>query len=141
MTGDYSVSLWIKLEQLPSTVGSGMYLINKTFGGDGGGYRMFLSSDNKLRAYFWDSGGSPDTTDYTTGVAVDSNDVGVWVHFVVTVDISSSTGTKVYKDNVSQIMTYDENRTTSVGDSTAYIEPFNEQIEKSQKVRPGPVDL
>jgi len=114
--GDFSLSMWVKLEQLPSTAGGDMELISKAFGSGDSGYRIFITSADKIALYYWTA--VEDVTDITTQAVFDAGDVGVWVHIVVTIDVSESTGNFVYKDATTQSMTYDGVRVTSIANSS-----------------------
>jgi len=115
---DYSISFWIKLEQLPSTAGTTFEVISKVFGNGDTGYRIFIPTSNKISVYFWGTGGDGDTTDITTSAVFESGDVGTWVHIVVTESDGDASGSKVYKNGVSQIMSYDGTRATTMGNSS-----------------------
>jgi len=115
---DYSISFWIKLEQLPSTAGTSFEVISKVFGNGDTGYKIFIPTSNKISVYFWGTGGDGDTTDITTSAVFDGADVGNWVHIVVTESDGDATGSKVYKNGTSQTMSYDGTRATAMGNSS-----------------------
>lgn len=114
VTTDFSISVWIKLEQLPSTAGTDFDMVDKAFGGGDSGYRFFLSSDDKIRLYYWNA--TADTTDYSTGAGVVSGDVGTFVHFVVSVDLDGSI--RIFKNGVEIPMTADAARATTILNGT-----------------------
>jgi len=115
---DYSISFWIKLEQLPSTAGTAFEVVSKVFGNGDTGYKIFITTANKISVYFWGTGGDGDTTDITTGTVFESGDVNTWVHIVVTESDADASGSKVYKNGASQSMSYDGTRATAMGNSS-----------------------
>ena len=116
ITGDFSVEFWINFEQLPSDVGVAMSIAEKTLF-VAPGYSVQFRSDDKLMVNFWDSS-SNRTRSYTTNATVVSGEVGKWVHYAVTVDVSGPT-IKFYKNAVEDTaVTNADTDATSVGDNT-----------------------
>jgi len=120
ITGDISISCWVKLTTLPSTSGR-MGLVTKSLStGNQRGYALVLESNDKLRFYAYENGA---TTEHyiseSDAAAVVSGDLGNWLHISATLDVSTQTGV-LYVDGSSIAQTPLTNGTlTSIHDSTA----------------------
>ena len=116
-TTDFSVSVWLKFETLPSAYGGlqNMYLVAKE---PSPGYRIqwYSASDLALVSY-WNTAGNiyqadTDSTSITSGA-----DVGSWHHWAFTIDTSAKT-IKVYRDNTEQSMsTLSDSGAVSIGNN------------------------
>lgn len=99
ITGDISFEAFVKIEQLPSTAGSSMVILNKGHDTDNKeSFVFYLTSGDDLRIIISEDGTSSDRTIVTTdAVVVNSDSVGKWIHFAGTVDVSGPT-VKLYKN-------------------------------------------
>ena len=125
ITGDISCEAWVKLEQLPSTIGGNITIHSKYGANENRSWNFYLGSGDVLRM-LWTSSG--DTGSDYTFVGADSatvvaGDVGKWVHLACTIDVSGKTGT-LYKNGVAVASTDTDvgGGSTSIYDSSA---PFN----------------
>lgn len=100
ITEDISIELWIKLEQLPSTIGSFVILVGKYDDGVAKiSYLFYLESDNKGRFIYSADGTKTIRNIFITDAPiVVASDVGKWVHLAVTVDVSAKSAT-FYKNS------------------------------------------
>jgi len=114
LTTDFSLEAWVKLEQLPSGAGTDFNLVEKAHGGADAGYRWFLPTTNKMHLNYWNA--SADTTDQSTAAILNASDVGAWVHLAVSVDLDGSI--VMYKNGLSQAVTADGARTTTMTNGT-----------------------
>ena len=115
LSGDFSISTWVKLEQLPSTSGTefGLVAKNDFTGGSNRAYRFTITSADKLQAYVSQDGGFSNVTHATTDSAnFAGGDVGSWVHIVVTFDLSARSYS-FYVDGVQVASTNTTAGTTS----------------------------
>lgn len=120
ITGDISISAWIKLESLAST---GNETIVAKWHATGAGFRAYqfdiTQTTNLLRFQISSDGGSSNVNVATCNTAFDVDDLGVWHHCVVTVDVSSaSAGITIYIDGVAQSVTASGTQ-TSIANTTA----------------------
>lgn len=102
ITGDFTIEVWIKLEQLPSTAGSNFAMVTKyDSGSNNREYYFQILSTDKL-TIFWGKDGTVANYEYweSDAAIVDGDDVGVWVNLATSVDVSSQT-VKMYKDGSS----------------------------------------
>lgn len=97
ITGDITLEAWVKLEQLPSTIGDFVIILGKWTSTAGNrAYFFGFDSTDKLTARY-SSTGSEQTYDTTDSAIVVGGDVGVWIHFAVTMDVSAQ-DIKIYKN-------------------------------------------
>ena len=121
LTTDFTLEIWIKLEQLPSTIGDSVALIGKDGAAGDRSWACKLTSANKLSIFYV---ADNDATNYTfiesTSAIVVAGDVGSWVHIAVSVDISAKTAV-MYKNSSSVDDTVvTANSTTSVGSTAPF---------------------
>lgn len=118
VSGDFTIECWIKLEQLPSAVGSVFTLVAKD--GVSAGNRAYLfqinNSDNKAQVLFWDASGN--LSRFTMDTAFGAGDVGQWRHIAVAVDVSGPSA-EFYKDSSPITDTANNTAATSVDNNTA----------------------
>ena len=122
ITGDLSVSVWIKLEQLPSVAGSetfSFFTKDPVNGADRGMFWDILFTNNKMRFGYEDD--ASDSTRAESNIAFTSSDVGKWIHTAVTVDVSSAT-INFFINGVNTGSTYTSQLATSIKNTTA---PFD----------------
>jgi hypothetical protein len=117
ITGDISISAWIKLGQLPSTVGANFSIVTKDNTGVDRSYDWnILSASNKMRFFYCsETDGSPNTfcdANYVFG----ADDLGKWMHVAVVVDVSSAT-VIFYMNGVVVSTTYVSQNATSIANS------------------------
>jgi len=103
MTTDWSISAWVKLEQLPSTAGTIFTVAGKHDNDTNNrGYAVRISTTDKAQFFFYDEKESGNLTLIQTNAATFAGgDVGSWVHLVCTVDLSAAGGV-IYKNNSVQ---------------------------------------
>lgn len=111
-TGDFSFSVWVKFEQLPSTAADNFFFASKSDPDTNAGYYFAILSNDKVRIFFDATGVGNTIVDTTSATAV-SGDVGNWVHYAATVDVSVPTVT-IYKNGSSVGTTVVDNRSLSV---------------------------
>ena len=100
ITGDISIEVWVKLEQLPSTAGTVMRIVDKILlTGDQRSYAFFVNTDDKLYMDWSETGAGASYSRWSMDDAFDAGDVGNWVHVAVTVDVSADTA--VFYKNAS----------------------------------------
>jgi len=116
LTTDFSLECWVKLEQLPSSAGDNFTLIAKDDIGVSRAYEFIMLSSDKVALYYFSDNSTYSTYALTT--AITSADVGTWVHWAVTVDISSKT-ILIYRNGVSQSVTAGPLNSTTVQNSSA----------------------
>jgi len=111
VTGNLTMEFWLKLEQLPSTVGTNFFLMGKWDAGENDrSYGIQISTDNKLALLISDDGTVSNWFTYVLDEAFDAGDLGVWIHFAVSV--IPSTKTVVFYKNGSPA---DATASTSAG--------------------------
>lgn len=97
ITGDFSISAWIKLETIPSddhwTITAKQSTEDET-----NGYYLIIFYNDKLRLGY---GNGSVTTIITDSACFSAGDIGNWVHVVVSVDVSAKTAV-FYKNNSVQ---------------------------------------
>lgn len=116
--GDISMEVWIKIEQLPSTVGASFGIITKSdnLAAATMAYDMFIKSNDVLGIHCMKSSAEK-IQGYSTVVIVDSNDVGEWVHLAATVDVSTKT-VLLYKNGSSVSVTYTRQTGSSMNNTS-----------------------
>jgi len=125
ITGDFSVEGWGKIEQLPSTAGTSFMIVGKSdkyTDSTESSYYFEITNTDKLHCTFSDDGqedvaGSLSSVNSTAAV-VAGGDVGAWVHFAVTVDVSGPTFV-LYKNSSPIAQTAGFTNATSIYDGTA----------------------
>lgn len=118
ITGDISISMWIKIEQLPSTASAYMGLINKARADGNVSYVFYFVDDDRLYFSYWADAGRAVQTAGSFSNFVAAGDVGKWVHVVVTVDVSEKTIT-FYKNSVQLVTTHAAQNATSIYNGNA----------------------
>lgn len=120
ITGDFTIEMWVKLTELPSTHSYHMYLFGKGGWGTDAqeGYRLGIhSTTDTLRVYYSSAvNGSARSSMQSTDAFFDGDDVGVWVHVAVVVDVSAKTCV-MYKNGVSVGVSVNENAAGAVADN------------------------
>lgn len=101
LSTDFTFEAWINLESLPSVAGGDFSIIAKDPGGiENRGYGWSIdTADDKLFVYWSDTGTSVGSR-FKMDEAFDSNDLGVWIHVAVSVDISVPSAV-FYKNGVA----------------------------------------
>lgn len=104
ITGDITMEMWIKLEQLPSTAGTRFGFISKfDEGASQISYRLESGTADKVEFFYSADGNTTGWTRIITDNAIfDGGDVAAWVHLAVSVDVSAKTMV-VYKDTVADV--------------------------------------
>lgn len=102
LTIDFTIEAWVKIETLPSVAGARFGIVAKAAGGGDSSYALDLFDDDCLYLDFSDTGGG-NAGDITrvksTNPVIDGDDVGKWVHFAASVDISQgASGIILYKN-------------------------------------------
>lgn len=118
ITGDISIEAWIKLEQLPSSIGDYTVLVIKDDSLSNRSFGMGMTTQNELYFQFTDGvnwtaaeGFSPTFTE---------NDLGEWIHVAATADVSEGfDGVKLYRDGVEMTKELQANQAYSINDSEA----------------------
>jgi hypothetical protein len=107
LSGDFTFSFWLKLEQLPSTAGSIFRFVDKQVGGTTRSYTI-ISNNNVSNGIEVEVFGDGTTANRRIGTSpintFGAGDVGVWRHIVCTFTLSGGT-VLIYKDAVSQTIT------------------------------------
>ena len=116
-TGDISGECWVKLEQLPSTLGKNMFFMSQVRANAlNKGWDFGLSGD-KLDV-FWFGAGTTTSKEESDAVAVVGGDVGNWVHFAFTLDVSAK-DCKLYKNGSLIASTLTDGGHTAFGNPDA----------------------
>lgn len=124
ITGDFSFSLWLKLEQLPSTATTNFAICGKYLStGNQRSYRILIGSDDKLNIQY-SGDGTNITQIISTSAAFVAGDVGNFRHLAVAVDVSAKTAI-AYKNNVSIAFDAAIGTQTSVFNGTAVFDIGN----------------
>lgn len=117
VTGDISIEVWIKLEQLPSTV-SGTFTVLQKFDVAGqNSYAFQFQSDNKIYCYYSNDGTNA-TTLASDAAFVEAGDVGVWRHVAMAVNVAAKTAV-AYKDGVAKAVSSLGGTATSIYNGTS----------------------
>jgi hypothetical protein len=107
LSGDFSFSFWLSLEQLPSTAASVFRFFDKQVGGTTRSYTI-LSNNNVSNGIEVEVYGDGTTSNRRIGTSpvntFSAGDVGVFRHIVCTFTLSGGT-VRIYKDAVSQTIT------------------------------------
>ena len=117
LNSDFSLECWVKIEQLPSTAGSGFALIAKDDASSQRSWYLRLLNNDKISVGYFDSGGTNRET-VSTSAVLGAGDVGVWNHFAATVNITTPTLT-IYKNAVSVACTPAGTGGASIKNSTS----------------------
>lgn len=119
ITGDITIEVWIKLEQLPSTAGDTFTINAKDDDNTNRSWWFNVGSDDKLVFIYSSDGNTTDQTVLNTdAVIVDSGDVGEWVHLAVAVDVSAKSMV-VYKDTSLQASSLQSGTDTSIHNNSS----------------------
>jgi len=98
ITGDISIEMWVKLEQLSSTATSTFTLATKYQEASNYSFYFNIQTSDKLRFFYTSDGNNVNYTYFTADAATfTAADVGVWVHIAITVDVSAKTAV-MYKN-------------------------------------------
>jgi hypothetical protein len=117
--GNFSVSFWLKLTQLPSSAGAEFTVLAKWLNtGNQRSYLLDIDTSNKIYVQITDVGGAGTNTLVYASTALDSGDVGTWHHWVF-VYTAASPSVTIYKDGSSVGVTNTLLQSTSIFDSTA----------------------
>ena len=124
LNSDFSISVWIKLEQLPSTSGTNFVIIAKDDATNERSYLVLIAptsnsvSDRPRLLYWSGSGGAGLTALETASVGLSGGDVGAWVHLVYVVDLAAHT-IEIFKNASSLGGRVDTGSATSIYNGTA----------------------
>ena len=113
ITTDFSVEAWIKLEALPSTPNIPMGIVAKF--ASAVGFRVSIINTDFIRIYY---GNGSETQIDSSAAYVTAADVGRWIHFAVSVDISART-MSLYKNGQSVATTLATAGDTTIGNNSA----------------------
>ena len=123
---DFTFEAWVKLTQLPSTAGTQLSFITKAdiTTVNNKAYRVFLHTNDKLYVDYSDDG--TENTGHNARTVTDaafmvSGDVGTWVHWAMSVDISTAT-VVIYKNGSPVASTQNGDTPSSIYNSS---EDFN----------------
>ena len=115
--GNFSISFWIKLEQLPSTAGSQFDIVAKDNVSVSRSYSVNAQTSDKLQLVIFNTPNQREGV--TTGAFFVSGDVGNWVF--VTCTYNSTTGaTVIYKNASSQAVTNFGSTTTALNSTAPF---------------------
>lgn len=117
---DITMEAWIKINQLPSASSTMAIAGKHNPGSDQEGYTFFISAvDDRVSFQYSDDGDSTGRQAAEIDTALDGGDVGVWIHFAVSVDVSSQTFV-FYRDGSSVAnTTYTNNSSASIFNNNA----------------------
>ena len=119
ITGDLSFECWLKIEQLPSTAGTKFGIFNKWSASAGNfSYLVQVPNTSDKVQVFYSGDGTNFTIAATSSAYLVSADVGKWIHFTVTIDVSEKS-ILVYKNGVSVSMAAASGTQTSIYNGTA----------------------
>ena len=100
LSGNLSIEGWVQLESLPSSVAPSEYGIVSKYKASTNdrGYRLSILEDDKLQLAVSSDGTTANLHNIVSSQkVVASSDIGEWIHFAATYDISSNTGV-LYKN-------------------------------------------
>lgn len=120
ITGDITIEAWIKLEQLPSTAATFMFIVGKFDASDNKReYYLGIDTNDKLNFWFDADGLAGNNSSFLTdSAALVAGDVGVWRHIVVSADVSVPSAI-FYKDLVVQADTASVTASTAIHNGVA----------------------
>lgn len=118
VSGDFTVEFWMKIDELPSTAGQTFGIIGKwTSGTNDRAYQIYISnSDDKLRVNFDADGNAGNSTTINADVALDANDLNIWIHYAIAVDVSVPSAA-FYRDGKLVTSTVSASGSTSIHNS------------------------
>jgi len=116
ITGDISFSCWVKLEQLPSSAGT-MCIASKWISASRSWFLEIINTD-KLRFAFYNDATAASTLRDSDAAVVVTGDLGNWIHFAVTADVSVPTIT-LYKNGAPIASTQSASNAQDIKNSTA----------------------
>jgi hypothetical protein len=117
---DFTIEAWIKLEQLPSTVGDQFSIVAKSeINVPDRSYEFIIQANDEIRLNFYDSSGN--TTTFDCDTFLDSYDVGAWVHLAVTVDISVPSATFYINGSAASTTTVASDATSIKNNAKAFL--------------------
>ncbi len=120
-TGDISIEGWIKLEQLPSTAGSSFGFVSKAKANQYSWYFYITSAADKLYSAYYGNLDASTRSSTTCDTAFDGDDVGVWRHIAVTIDVSAKAFT-FYIDGNAKTDTTDSTTAASIADGSSRLD-------------------
>lgn len=117
ITGNLSISFWIKLEQLPSTAAADMGLVDKMVwtAGSRQGYSLSIDSGNNLQFFAYDVASNLSRYGVTTFFS--AGDVGNFVHVAIAWTAASPATMLIYKNGVAQTVTTSGSAATSIANN------------------------
>jgi len=116
ITGDISGEAWVKLEQLPSTLGASMQIFSKDDTSGSRSYTFYIDTNDKLVFLYFDSSSNL-TRSISNSAVVVGGDVGNWVHVSFTADVSAQ-DIKMYKNGSTVADTNDFSAASSIRNGT-----------------------
>lgn len=119
-TGDFSISCWVNLDQLPSTIGSFVSLVTKHSNSDNQRTWIFniRNAEDKPHLIFWSNGAGASLSRFESNTAI--TDTGTWIHLVVTCDVSVPTAT-FYIDGDKKTTNSITTSATSMSDTSSKV--------------------
>ena len=121
ITGDISFEAWVKWETLPSNTGGNVQsmMVSKYRSSDGQrAYQFYVASDDKLVVSYTSNGASGATNNHISDSTV-ATTTGVWVHYAVTIDVSTKTEVMYVYGEVIGSSLFTNNGHTSIADTNA----------------------
>ena len=121
ITGDISVEAWVNFEQEPNTVVKEFTIMSKYNNGlNQRSYNFFFDANNKLNFVYTDDGtySGHATRAVSDVAAMDDGDLGNWVYFAATADVSAK-DIKIYRNGALIDSTKDQDNATSIDNGTA----------------------
>jgi hypothetical protein len=120
ITGDITIELWVKLEQLASTAGESMTIVGKYDNlNNKSDYVFYYKTSNDKLEFVYGSNGTQGARNFieTDDAFFEAGDVGEWVHVAVSVDVSAKTA-DFYKNGVLRTSNLRvDGSSTSINDS------------------------
>lgn len=137
LSNTMTLSMWIKVETMPSSLGRYVLLINK--GNDtNGAYNLYILQNNKI---FFATTATGDFGDQT-GTSQDSalpDITGTWKHIVIT-HVASTHTTKLYVDGVEEPSTEFGTATSIYNSGSQFRVGFSGRTDENDKYFDGMID-
>ena len=120
--GDFSISCWINLEQLASTIGAFVTMVSKHSNTDNQRTWIFniRNALDRPHLIFWSNGAGASLSRFESTTPIVSGDLGNWVHMVVTVDVSVPSA-KFYIDGDLKTTNTITTNATSMSNTTSKV--------------------